>query len=212
MPTDTKIHHATSHAELQNPSNALGATKRSATNYHMSSQWKLPWTPEQIADVFLDSQQMGRWWASNFLDVTVVKVGGTHGLGRVVNVITKGFMPYELHFQFTVTEVSYPNLFKIQTTGDFEGLGVGRLTSVESGTLVNFDWRNEVRKPLLRKWSWILKPLFVANHYWVMFCGRHHVDRYLRSQRGQTLGSLPRLLDRAVSLPGIYCAEAPEVA
>jgi hypothetical protein len=45
------------------------------------------------------------------------------------------------------------------------------------------DWRLTVRKPLLRRFAWILKPLLAANHRWAMARGRETVQREIHRRR-----------------------------
>jgi len=46
----------------------------------------------------------------------------------------------------------------------------GRWTFEQDGPCVaiTYDWRIRADKPLLRRLSWLLKPIFEANHRWAM--------------------------------------------
>jgi hypothetical protein len=48
---------------------------------------------------------------------------------------------------------------------------------------VTFNWRIDARKPLLRMWSIIFKPLFAANHRWAMRQGEISLRRELDRRR-----------------------------
>jgi hypothetical protein len=50
---------------------------------------------------------------------------------------------------------------------------------------VSYDWRVRAGKPLIRRFSPIVKPLFRANHTWVMRRGEGALQRWLANpQRG----------------------------
>ena len=51
---------------------------------------------------------------------------------------------------------------------------------------VTYDWRVRARKPLLRSLSWLLKPLFAANHRWAMARGAESLALELRRGRART--------------------------
>ena len=78
-----------------------------------------------------------------------------------------------------VTETRYPAGFTIEATGDFLGRGIW--TFEQDGDWVNaaFDWRLRAEKPLLRYLSFLLKPLFRANHRWAMARGREGLQKEL---------------------------------
>lgn len=103
--------------------------------------------------------------------------------GRKVRVVTKGFLPYWLRFQFRLTQVEYPSYFSLEARGDFKGRGQGWLSAAADQVSIHFDWQLQVGKPLLRRWSWLLKPLFIANHRWLMAQGQTGLRQELSERR-----------------------------
>lgn len=77
----------------------------------------------------------------------------------------------------------YPKGFAIVATGDFEGAGVWTLEQNGDHVDVTFDWRVDARKPLLRRWSIMLRPFFAANHRWAMRQGEISLQRELDRRR-----------------------------
>jgi hypothetical protein len=69
-------------------------------------------------------------------------------------------------------------------------VGEGRWTFEQHGEYVEvtYDWRVRAHKPLLRKLSWLLKPLFSANHRWAMARGRESLDLELSRKRAAGAG------------------------
>jgi Polyketide cyclase / dehydrase and lipid transport len=156
-----------------------GATRLAAANdYHFVTTWRLPATPEEISAVLGDAEQLARWWPSVYLDVRVVEPGSPDGVGRVVALYTKGWLPYTLHWRFRVTSADAPHGFRLDAEGDLVGRGEWIFTAVRPGddpagplTEVIYDWRVLAAKGVLRHLSFLMKPLFAANHRWAMASG-----------------------------------------
>jgi hypothetical protein len=53
---------------------------------------------------------------------------------------------------------------RVQAVGDFVGRGIWRFEQVGQFVDLTYDWEVRVEKPLLRRFSFALKPLFAANH------------------------------------------------
>jgi hypothetical protein len=52
-------------------------------------------------------------------------------------------------------------------------------------TDVVFDWRLRAEKALLRWLSWIMKPVFSANHRWAMDRGEESLRREVERRRNR---------------------------
>ncbi|MGA7989583.1 MAG: polyketide cyclase, partial [Candidatus Dormiibacterota bacterium] len=71
--------------------------------YRFLTRWRLHATPSEVAEVLSDAEDLPRWWPSVYLDVNVVEDGDEHGIGRTVDLWTKGWLPYTLRWRFTTT-------------------------------------------------------------------------------------------------------------
>ena len=143
-----------------------------ATNdYHFITQWREKSTIKEVSEIIGDARGLKRWWPSVYLDVNVLEEGDEKGVGKVVDLYTKGWLPYTLRWQFRVTKVR-PDGFSLVAWGDFDGRGIW--TFEQEGEWVNimYDWKIKAEKPLLRYFSFIMKPLFSANHRWAMTKGQ----------------------------------------
>ncbi len=80
----------------------------------------------------------------------------------------EGRLPYTLRWNFIVAEKRKPHGFTINAFGDFLGRGVWILEQDGDDCSVTFDWKLEAEKPLLRKLSFLLRPIFSFNHRWAM--------------------------------------------
>ena len=81
--------------------------------------------------------------------------------------------------------------------GDLEGSGRWTLLAAEGGTEVSYVWDVAVRKPLLRRLSWAMKPVFALNHRWAMARGRESLELELRRRRGGPAPAPPGPVSRA---------------
>ena len=121
--------------------------------------------------------------AFRVLAVREIEHGSESGVGRVVELHTKGWLPYTLHWSFRVTESRRPFGFSLEAWGDFEGTasGLSRRTGASSTSL---RLENSREKPLLRYLSFLLKPMFSANHRWAMARGEESLVAELGRRAG----------------------------
>lgn len=173
-----------------------------ANDYHFVTVWRIAATPDEIGEILSDAAGLPRWWPSVYLDVRVIEEGDERGLGKRVELWTKGWLPYTLRWRFRVTESNPPAGFAIEASGDFEGTGVWTLIQERglddpSGPLtrVVYDWRVSAQKGLLRRLSPLAKPVFAANHHWAMARGeeslRLEIARRHAANDPSVLAALP---------------------
>lgn len=154
-----------------------------SNEYHFVTRWRVRGTREEVADVLRDAADLVRWWPSVYLEVLVVHEGDKHGVGRVVDLWTKGWLPYTLRWRFTTTQSSGVDGFALSAEGDFRGEGVW--TFMQHGPFVEaqYDWRIAAEKPLLKRLTWLLRPAFSANHRWAMRKGEQSLELELARRR-----------------------------
>lgn len=142
-----------------------------ANEYRFVSVWAIEGTVNEVADILGDAMALPRWWPSVYLSIEQLRPPDARGLGRRVKVLTKGRLPYTLRWEFEVVESRYPHGFSVVATGDFEGRGVWTIEQDGPAVRITFDWRILAEKPLLKRLSFLLKPVFEANHRWAMARG-----------------------------------------
>ena len=142
-----------------------------ANEYHFVTHWRVPGTVAEVAEVLSDAGDLPRWWPAVYLDVQETKPGDEDGMGKEVALYTRGWLPYTLRWQFRVTEADYPHSFALESWGDFVGRGEWQLRQNGRFVDVTYDWRIQAEKPLLRTLSFLLRPIFAANHRWAMARG-----------------------------------------
>jgi hypothetical protein len=173
-------------------------------DYHFITYWRIPGTVKEVTDILADAEGLQYWWPSVYLDVKVLDPGDANGIGKVVDLYTKGWLPYTLRWQFCVTEAS-DSSFTLAASGDFEGQGIW--TFKQDGDYVNviYDWKINAEKPLLKLFSLILKPVFAANHHWAMRKGEESLLLELARRRALTPDEYARIpLPPPTSNPAIF--------
>jgi hypothetical protein len=157
------------------------------THYDFVTNWRVRGTCEQVSEVLSEALELKRWWPAVYLDVKELKPGDPKtGVGREIELFTKGWLPYTLRWSFTVTENRHPHGFTLVPHGDFEGQGVWTFSQDGEWTDIRYDWSVEAVKPLLRALSPVMKPLLEANHHWAMARGEESLVLELARRRAQT--------------------------
>ena len=154
-------------------------------DYEFVSFWNVIGTREEVYDILINGLEYPRWWPEVYLNVEQTSPGVEHGLGKAGNLLTKGKLPYTLRWSMVVTAVEYPNGFTLQASGDFIGTGVWTFTQNGPAVVIRFDWKIRVEKPLLKYLSFVMKPIFRANHRWAMRRGSEALRVELLRRRAQ---------------------------
>jgi hypothetical protein len=137
------------------------------SRYHIVTTWRFDATIEQVGAVLVEVERLTEWWPSVYLAVRELAPGDETGLGKEVELFTKGWLPYTLRWTFRVTEVDGYRVV-LTPRGDFTGRGEWTFLQDGPTAIVRYDWNVETRKPVLRVLTWLFRPLFTANHDWAM--------------------------------------------
>jgi hypothetical protein len=151
--------------------------------YVFVTRWRVEASIEEVSEILDDPEALPRWWPSVYLEVHQRPDG-------VVDLFTKGWLPYTLRWQFRVTENRKPRGFSLEARGDLVGRGVWTLRQDGRYAEVIYDWRVHADKPLLRYGSFIFKPIFAANHRWAMARGEESLKLELLRRHARTPAEL----------------------
>lgn len=156
--------------------------------YHFVSHWKVRATPAEVYDILEEAEQLPRWWPAVYLEVMTTKPNNSAGIGREVSLYTKGWLPYTLRWQSRLLAKDYPHGFSIEAFGDLQGEGTWTFEQAPDGVhcLITYVWRVAANKPILRYFSFLLKPLFAANHHWAMQTGEQSLQLEIKRRRAKT--------------------------
>jgi len=163
-----------------------------SNDYHFITVWRVESTIEEVSTIIGDASDLVRWWPSVYLDVKVLEPGDERGLGRVVSLYTKGWLPYTLRWSFRVTEVRDDG-FTLVAWGDFDGRGIWTFEQDGSHVTITYDWKIKAEKPLLRYFSFIMKPIFSANHRWAMAKGEESLKIEIARRHAASADELARV-------------------
>ncbi|MEZ4735566.1 MAG: SRPBCC family protein [Caldilineaceae bacterium] len=161
--------------------------------YHFITYWRVQATAVEVAAVLGDALGLPRWWPSVYLAVEEVAPGDANGLGRVIDLYTKGWLPYTLRWRFRVTAVEPLQQIVLEADGDFIGRGIWTLQPDGDWVNITYDWQITARKPLLRYLSVLFKPLFAANHHWAMRQGEESLRLEIARRRAKTAAERTRI-------------------
>ena len=147
--------------------------------YHFITHWQVKGNIKEAYDLISNPLDYPRWWPSVYLETEEIERGNENCIGRRFRLHTKGWLPYTLRWESSVMEADPPRRLQIRATGDFDGRGIWALK--QNGRLVDveFDWKLTAEKPLIRYLSFLLEPVFSANHRWAMARGQEGLAREL---------------------------------
>src|SRR4051794_8336336 len=155
--------------------------------YRFVNKWRVPGTGEEGAGIIQHPHEVRRWWPAAWLDYRMLDEGGPETrVGRRFSYRVKGWLPYSLSLTFTITERNAPHVFGVRSEGDL--VGEGRWTLVQDGDKVDvtYDWRVRAERPLIRRLSPFVKPIFRSNHFWVMRKGAYSMMYEMLRRRATT--------------------------
>jgi hypothetical protein len=157
-----------------------------ANDYQFITHWRVQSTLLEVNEVLGNGLDLPRWWPAVYIDVKILEAGDANGLGRVVSLFTKGWLPYTLRWQFKVIEVNGLNGFTLQAMGDFVGRGIW--TFEQDGEFLNitYDWKVFAEKGILKTFGFIMKPVFSQNHLWAMRKGEESLQLELQRRHAPT--------------------------
>lgn len=157
------------------------------SSYHFITRWEMPATCEEVYRTLEEAEDLVRWWPSVYLDAKVIEKGQPGGVGKVVELYTKGWLPYTLRWKFRVLHTDFPNGFSLEAIGDFVGKGVWTFKPLGTDRCdITYDWQISAEKPLLKAMTPILRPIFSANHLWAMRKGEESLKLELQRRQAKT--------------------------
>jgi len=164
-----------------------------SNEYHFITRWRVQGASDEVYDLISHPLEYPRWWPAVYLQTEEVAPGDERGVGRRIRLHTKGWLPYTLHWESCSTESARPRRLAIRATGDFDGRGIWTLEQEGQFVNITFDWKLTADKPLLRHLSFLLKPVFSANHRWAMARGLESLQLELARRHARTDGERKRI-------------------
>ena len=164
-----------------------------AAHYEFCTVWRATGTAGEVRDVLADGASLPRWWPAVYLAVDVLKEGDETGVGAEMALLTTGWLPYTLRWTLSVTEPITETGYALTAAGDLVGAGRWTFNQDGSQVVITYDWRVSASKPLLRRLTWLLRPVFAANHRWAMARGQESLRLELRRRRATSAAERRRV-------------------
>ncbi|HEY6189145.1 MAG TPA: hypothetical protein VIW80_15945 [Pyrinomonadaceae bacterium] len=158
----------------------------SNNEYHFIDRWRVEGTVEEVSEIIENGKDLSRWWPSVYLEVEEPEAGGADGIGKLISLRARGWLPYTLRINFRTVESRSPHGFTLHATGDLEGTGVWTFEQDGPHVNITYDWRILANKPVIRSLSFLLKPIFASNHHWTMRRGEESLKLELKRRRART--------------------------
>ncbi|MBB4912350.1 SRPBCC family protein [Actinophytocola algeriensis] len=145
----------------------------SLNDYCFRGLWSVRATTGRVFAALVDVARYPDWWP----DIrAVTRVGDD-----TAEVICRSVLPYALRFRLhRAVEDESAGHMRVDVTGDLEGFVQGRVAEHRTaGALLAITQRVVVRKPLLRAFAPVGRPVFRANHALMMWRGQRGFRDYL---------------------------------
>ncbi len=94
---------------------------------------------------------------------------------------------------FRTVESRYPHGFAMDATGDLEGQGIWIFEQDGAFVNVTYDWTIRANKPIIEKFSFLLRPIFRSNHNWTMRRGEESLKLELLRRPAKSPEELTRI-------------------
>jgi hypothetical protein len=133
----------------------------------------------------LGSPDVARWWPDAYREAREIAPGDPDGRGRVLDILTRGRISYPLRWRLQVVEARRPSRIVVRASGDLVGQGAWVLRQDGAFVEMAYTWRVAATKAWIRRLAPALRPLFAANHPWVMRRGEAGLAQELERLRAR---------------------------
>ncbi|MEV6108379.1 SRPBCC family protein [Streptomyces sp. NPDC051940] len=145
------------------------------THYRFRSEWRIDAPPDAVYGVLERTEEYPRWWPQVR---EVRRLDGASGRLRF-----RSFLPYTLHVQgHERRHDAGARVLELGMSGDLVGYARFTVHANGRGSRALFEQEVEVTPRLMRWLALPGRPLFVANHAWMMRGGQRGLRRLLEER------------------------------
>lgn len=148
-------------------------------HYRFLTTWLLGCERERVWEAIYDSEAWPRWWRG-VVEAERLAEGDERGIGQRGRYVWRGAIPYPVEFEIRSTRVERPHLLEGDASGGLEGVGRWRLFEHGGATAVLYEWNVRTTKRWMNLVGPLARPVFRANHDWVMRNGATGIAELLR--------------------------------
>lgn len=148
-------------------------------DYRFVTHWLVPQRADRVWELMAESLRAGDpvpWWGmvhTRSHDADSVWLRTDSGLG------------YRLNFRIYELREHAGHRLTFRADGDVAGIGNIAFTSMGPQCVVSIDWRVSLHKAWMRRWQWVLRPVFVSAHALVMIIGARRLKEWVRLKANQ---------------------------
>lgn len=145
--------------------------------YRFRSVWQVPATAAETVAALRRVADYPAWWSQVRSAVRVDD--------DTYDLVVRSLLPYDLSVRSTRSvDDEDTGVLEARLTGDLDGFSRWRvLGSATTTTTLAFEEEVLARKPLLRRFGFVARPAFVANHALMMRAGQRGLTAYLAGRR-----------------------------
>jgi hypothetical protein len=154
--------------------------------FRFEEEWNIPGaTPAEVYDVLSRGELLPAWWKGVYLEAEPIAPVTGPRVGSRFRAKARGFLPYTLDFTLETVELVPGRTVTVKVIGDFDGRWRATLSPSGAGTHIDLVWETTLKRPWLRRFAPLLRPMFAWNHYWTTPRGEAGLKGYLagRSER-----------------------------
>jgi uncharacterized protein YndB with AHSA1/START domain len=146
--------------------------------YRFLTTWLLQADRERVWDAIYESERWPEWWRGVEEAEKLVE-GDESGVGQEGRYVWKAKLPYRVEFFIRTTRVERPHLLEGEADGELAGTGRWRLFEQGGVTAVTYEWNVRTTRRWMNLLAPIAKPVFQANHDYVMRNGGEDIAERL---------------------------------
>jgi uncharacterized protein YndB with AHSA1/START domain len=150
-------------------------------DYSFVTVWRIEAPIDAVYEAISESLRWPEWWPTVTAVVELAEGNRETGVGNVRRYTFKGMLPYSLAFDLEVTELARPRTLAGRARGELEGTGVWTLTEDTAATIARYDWNVRTTRWWMNVLAPLARPIFKANHDYVMRAGASGLGRLLGS-------------------------------
>lgn len=146
--------------------------------YRFLTTWLLEAERERVWDAIYESERWPEWWRG-VEEAEKTAEGDESGVGQRGRYVWRAKLPYRVEFEIVTTRVDRPLLLEGDATGELAGVGRWRLFEDAGVTAVVYEWNVATTKWWMNLLAPAARPLFQANHDYVMRNGGQGIAELL---------------------------------
>lgn len=146
-------------------------------SYFFLTTWIVDAPRDEVWDAIYAIESWPAWW-QGVRRVDKLEHGNGDGVGALYRQEWRSVIPYPVRFETRITGIERPFLIEAEADGELAGTGRWRFFDGRE-TAVTYEWNVRTTRRWMNALAPVAKPVFAANHDWVMKRGGEGLARLL---------------------------------